>query len=66
MIAILLKPTIKDLLPLVKVLPDQWHKFGIEYRNVQKSSSGHVISGQLQDGRKFTLNHLTNRYQFIR
>lgn len=66
MSAILLKPTIKDLLPLVKIFPADWHKFGVEYKSVTKDSSGFVTGGQLQDGRRFTLNQLEKRFQFTK
>lgn len=66
MTSFIVKPTLDQLKPLVKVPPDQWHKFGIEYRSVTKDSSGFVTGGQLQDGRRFTLNQLEKRFQFTR
>lgn len=66
MSAILIKPTVKDLQPLVKVFPSDWHKFGVEYKSVTKDSSGFVTGGQLQDGRRFTYNQLKKSYQFTR
>ena len=66
MTSFIVKPTLDDLKPLVKIHPDQWHKFGIEYRSVTKDSNGFVTGGQLQDSRRFTLNQLKKSYQFTR
>lgn len=66
MISLITRPTLKDLQPLVNIPSEHWHKFGIEYRSVQKSSAGFVIGGQLQDGRRFTLSHTQKAYQFTK
>ncbi len=66
MIPFIPRPTVKNLNELLKILPDQWHKFGVEYRSVQKNSQGFVTGGQLHDGRRFTLNHLNNQFQFTK
>ena len=66
MISLIIRPTLKDLQPLVNVLPDQWHKFGVEYRSVQTDASGFATSGQLHDGRRFTWDNLENRYRFTK
>lgn len=63
---IFLKPTLELLNKLVKVFPDDWHKFGVEYRSVTKDSAGFVTGGQLQDGRRFTYNQLKKSYQFTK
>ncbi len=60
------KPTLDDLKPLRKILPRDWHKFGVEYRSVQTDSSGFATGGQLHDGRRFTWNNLENRYKFTK
>ena len=60
------KPTLDILSKLVKILPADWHKFGVEYKSVTKDSSGFVTGGQLQDGRRFTYNQLEKRFQFTK
>lgn len=60
------KPTLDILNKLVKIFPADWHKFGVEYKSVTKDSSGFVTGGQLQDGRRFTLNQLEKRFQFTK
>lgn len=63
---IFLKPTLELLNKLVKIFPDDWYKFGVEYRSVTKDSAGFVTGGQLQDGRRFTYNQLKKSYQFTK
>lgn len=60
------RPNLAQLDPLRKVLPRDWHKFGVEYKSVQTDSFGFATGGQLHDGRRFTWNSLENRYQFTK
>lgn len=65
MISIISKPNLTHLNNLVKILPQDWIKFGVEYRSVQKDSQGFVTGGQLQDGRRFKFDQLRKQFTFI-
>ena len=58
-------PKLSDLQPLVRVFPDKWYKFGVEYKNVTKDSDGFALSGTLTNNRKFALDQLTKKFKFI-
>lgn len=62
----MMKPTLELLNKLKNVQTKDWHKFGVEYKSIQTNSSGQVLGGQLADKRRFTFNHLTNSFQFIK
>lgn len=59
------KVKLSDLQPLMRVPTSQWYKFGIEYKNIRTDSSGFAISGTLINNRKFTLNQLTKKFEFV-
>lgn len=63
---ILTRPTLSELNQLIRIPPDSWHKFGVEYKSVSKDSQGFVTGGQLHDGRRFTFSQLKNSYQFTK
>ncbi len=59
------RPKLSDLQPLLRVDPSKWYKFDVEYKNITKDSDGFALSGQLVDGRKFTLDQLTKKFKFV-
>jgi hypothetical protein len=59
------KLKLSDLQPLIRVPTSQWYKFGVEYKNIRTDSSGFALSGTLINNRKFTLNQLTKKFEFI-
>lgn len=60
-----IRVTLKDLQPLRLVPPAQWYKFGVEYKSITTDSKGFVQSGTLLSGRRFNLNQLTKKFEFV-
>jgi len=62
----MMKPTLELLNKLRKVPTKDWHNIDVQYKSIQTNSSGQVLGGQLADNRRFTFNHLSNSFQFIK
>lgn len=60
------RPNLTQLNPLRRILPADWHKFGINYKSMQTDSSGFPIGGQLVDGRRFTWSETKKQFQFTK
>ena len=62
---LLSRVSLKNLQPLRLIPPAQWHRFGVEYKSITTDSKGFVQSGTLLSGRRFNLNQLTKKFEFV-
>jgi hypothetical protein len=62
---LLSRVTLKDLQPLLRIPPAKWYRFGVEYKSITTDSAGFVQSGTLLSGRRFNLNQLTKKFEFV-